>query len=492
MNLTNKHVCSSLNDLPEALLAEIAKRLTRTSDLNSLSLVSKRFYTVEAEIRDSILVGYGLYPVTLALTSLCSRFPNLCKVEFNYFGNHGNHGMQLGNHELHVFSSCCPLLTDLTLSFCSNIDDSGLGFLACFKKLTSLRLNTLSEITSSGLLSVAVGCKSLSAFHLIGCNEVGSGDWLEYLGSVGSLEELVVKYCKKIGQFDILVFGPGWMKLQRFEFQILDLPRKYNPYDPSYVAHKKYRYDFCCESLKDLTLARITAYPEIGLRCLVSKCKSLENLCLHLVFGLNDNDMITLANKSSNLRSISLILTPELCEGYGSRTALTDGSLKALALRCPVLRSFELRFWGCEPEPDRPEIGFTQEGLVTLIQSCPIRHLVLSGANIFDDHGMKALSSAQSLESLELEECIAITDTGMRLLACSPCLMNLTLRLCDGVTDDGVSEVVRVLRLESLVIEKCSQVSLEAVQGAAKSVHYRLDCPGYFEWVYRCVYASRV
>ncbi|KAL6604047.1 hypothetical protein ACP70R_044408 [Stipagrostis hirtigluma subsp. patula] len=477
-----------MDDLPEALLAEIIKRVIRTSDLKSLSLVSKRLYTAEAEVRDSIQVGCGLYPVTLALASLCSRFPNLCKVEFNYSGWTPNQGMQMDNEGLRVFSSCCPLLTHLSLSFCSNIDDSGLGFLACFKKLMSVRLNTLSEITSSGILSVAVGCKSLSAFHLIGCNEVGNGDWLEYLGSVGSLEELVVKYCKKIGQFDILVFGPGWMKLQKFEFQNVGLPRKYNPYDPSYIAHKQYRYDFCCESLKDLTLARMTAYPEIGLRCLVSKCKSLENLCLHLVFGLNDNDMITLANKCSNLRSISLILTPEFCEGYVSRTALTDGSLKALALRCPVLQSFELKFWGCAP--DYPEIGFTQEGLMTLIQSCPIRHLALSGANIFDDDGMKALSTAQSLESLELERCIAITDTGMRLLACSPCLMNLTLRLCDGVTDDGVSEVVHVLRLESLVIEKCAQVSLEAVQGAAKSVHYRLDCPGYIEWVERCVYAS--
>ncbi|KAL6604046.1 hypothetical protein ACP70R_044407 [Stipagrostis hirtigluma subsp. patula] len=388
MKFPNKHVCSSLNDLPEELLAEIAKRLTRTSDLNSLSLVSKRFYTVEAKIRDSILVGYGLYPVTLALKSLCSRFPNLCKVEFNYFGNHDKHGMQLGNHELHVFSSCCPLLTDLTLSFCSNIDDSGLGFLACFKKLTSLRLNTLSEITSSGLLLVAVGCKNLSAIHLISCNKVGSVEWLEYLGRVGSLQELVVKNCRRISQFDLLTFGPGWMKLQKFEFEIA---------------------------------------------------------------------------------------------GYVYKTALTDGSLKALALGCLVLQSFELRFWGCEP--DWPEIGFTQEGLVTLIQSCPIRHLVLSGANIFDDDGMKALSSAQSLESLELEQCIAITDAGMRLLACSPCLMNFTLRLCDGVTDDGVSEVVRVLRLESLVIEKCAQVSLQAVQGAAKSVHYRNDCPGYAEWL---------
>uniref|UniRef100_A0A0A9BBT0 Uncharacterized protein n=1 Tax=Arundo donax TaxID=35708 RepID=A0A0A9BBT0_ARUDO len=92
-----------------------------------------------------------------------------------------NHKMQLDNQGLHVFSSCCPLLADLTLSFCFFIDDSGLGFLACFKKLRSLRLNTLPGITSSGFFSVAVGCKSLSALHLIRCKNVGSVEWLEYL-----------------------------------------------------------------------------------------------------------------------------------------------------------------------------------------------------------------------------------------------------------------------------------------------------------------------
>jgi len=141
-----------MDDIPESLLAEIVKRLTSPCDLKSLSLVSKRFYAVEGELRDAIFIGCGVSPVTVALVSLCSRFPNLCKVEFNYSGWTHNHGMQLNNHGLQVFSSCCPSLTDLTLSFCSYIDDSGLGFLACFKKLMSVRLNTLPAITSFGLL----------------------------------------------------------------------------------------------------------------------------------------------------------------------------------------------------------------------------------------------------------------------------------------------------------------------------------------------------
>jgi F-box/leucine-rich repeat protein 2/20 len=158
------------------------------------------------------------------------------------------------------------------------------------------------------------------------------------------------------------------------------------------VEHCQYRYDFSCESLEDLTLARVSTEKEIGLRCLLRKCKALKNLCLYYVHGLQDNDIVTLSNHCSNLTSISLRLKPEFNEGYVFRTSLTDDSLKALALGCRKLQSFELILCACDE--NWPEIGFTQEGLVMLIQSCPIRNLVLSGAHIFDDEGMKAVSSA--------------------------------------------------------------------------------------------------
>uniref|UniRef100_K3Y229 F-box/LRR-repeat protein 15-like leucin rich repeat domain-containing protein n=1 Tax=Setaria italica TaxID=4555 RepID=K3Y229_SETIT len=316
-------------------------------------------------------------------------------------------------------------------------------------KLMSLRLKALQEITSAGLLSVAVGCKSLSALRLMSCKNV------------------------------------GWMKLQKFWFQNKYLPNTFKFDGPSSMVGSQSRYDFCCDFLKDLTLARITTEQEIGLCCLLRKCKALENISLYYALGVHDNDMITLAQNNRNLRSISLMLTPQHCEDYVYRTSLTDDSLKAIALWCPMLQSFELTFFGCKP--DYPEIGFTQEGLVMLIQSCPIRDLTLSGANIFDDEGMKALSCARFLESLKLVRCIAITDAGVHLLARSPSLINLTLELCDGLTYHGVAEFVRARKLESLTIEKCSRISLKAVQGAAKTVHHTDDCPGFKEWVERCV-----
>uniref|UniRef100_A0ACD5XZV4 Uncharacterized protein n=1 Tax=Avena sativa TaxID=4498 RepID=A0ACD5XZV4_AVESA len=469
----------TLEDLPEALLAEIIRRITCTSDLNSFSLVSKLLYTVEAHQRNAIHVGSGLCPATEALASLCTRFPNLCKVEIDYCGWTPDHGNQLDSQGFLAFSSRCPSLTDLTLSFCLHIHDSGLGCLAYCKKLMSLRLNSAPKITSGGLFWVVVACKSLCALHLVDCHKIGSAEWLEYLGWNGILEELVVKNCEGISQYDLLKFGPGWVKLKKFEFMTnAGLWDKFHVrYDLSYDAHNPSRYDFCCEHLKDLRLTRFTAGPEVGLRNLLGKCKSLEKLCLEYVHGLNDNDMIALSQSCSNLRSISLWLTP-IFYGDGDdcncTTSFTDNSLKALALNCPMLETVELTFGACEPWYPS-EIAFTQKGLVAFIKSCPIRVLVLNGANFFDDEGMKALSFAPFLETLELMDCQAITDVGMRFIVDIPCLSSLALRCCELVTDSGMTELVHAQKLDSLSIEQCPQISLEAVQGAARSVHYSIN-----------------
>uniref|UniRef100_A0A0E0NM81 F-box/LRR-repeat protein 15-like leucin rich repeat domain-containing protein n=2 Tax=Oryza TaxID=4527 RepID=A0A0E0NM81_ORYRU len=463
-----------MDNLSEPLLAEIIKRIAKTSDRNSLSLVSKQLYTIDAEQRDAIHVGRGLHPATEALASLCSRFPNLWKVVIDYSGWISIHGKQLDNQGLLVLSSHCSSLTDLTLNFCSYIDDSGIGYLAYCKKLRSFRLNFAPAISSRGLLSVAVGCKSLCTFHLVDCMKVGSVEWLEYLGRAGSLEELVVKDCKGISQYDLLKFGRGFMKLQRFEYEINGNYWSSAARDPAYVAHYPYRYDICCENMKELRLAHIVTKPEIGLRFLLGKCRALEKLWLEYVIGLTDNDVIALFQNCGNLRSLSLRLIPLLCHAIYFRTALTDDSLKALALYCPMLQVLELTFTFCS-EDYPSEVGFSQEGIVNLVQSCPIRVLMLNGASNFDDEGMKGLSSSRSLETLELVDCMFIGDLGMRSIARTPNLRNLTLRKCVCVTDNGVSELVHAQNLESLTIIGCHRISLKAVQGAARSVYYSAE-----------------
>lgn len=238
--------------------------------------------------------------------------------------------------------------------------------------------------------------------------------------------------------------------------------------DPSYVAGCPYSYEICCENLKDLRLAHIITELEIGLRFLLGKCKALETLYLEYVVGLDEIEMIALFESCSNLTSISLRLTPLHCYSVDRviqfRTPLTDDSLKALALSCPMLQVVELTFTFCKP--DWPtEIGFTQKGIVTLIQSCPIRALVLNGASIFYDEGMKGLSSSQFLETPELVDCMSITDAGMDFIIQAPRLSSLTLCKCINVTDNGMAVLASSQKLESLTVIGCRQISQEGVQG---------------------------
>lgn len=110
-----------------------------------------------------------------------------------------------------------------------------------------------------------------------------------------------------------------------------------------------------------------------------------------------------------------------------------------------------------------------------MVQSCPIRVLMLNGANSFGDKGMKGLSSAQFLETLELVDCERITDAGMSFITSMPSLSSLTLRQCMEVTDNGMNELAHSQKLESLTVVGCRRISPKAVQGAARSVHYSAE-----------------
>jgi F-box/leucine-rich repeat protein 2/20 len=142
-----------------------------------------------------------------------------------------------------------------------------------------------------------------------------------------------------------------------------------------------------------------------------------------------------------------------------------------LWLNCPMLQTVELTLAYCSKDWPK-EIGFTQKGLVVLIQSSPICVLMLNGANFFDGEGMKPLSSAPFLETLELVDCKEITDVGMRFITHTLLMSNLTLRCCHRVTNVGVAELVYAHKLESLIVKGCRQVSLEAAQGAGGVVLY--------------------
>lgn len=466
-----------MDTLPDQLLWEILGRITNTADRNSPSLACKRFYELENEQRLSLLVGCGLNPANEALNTLCTRFPNLRKVEISYSGWMSKLGKQLDDQGLLNLSNSCPSLADLTLSYCAFITDAGVGHLASCSKLSSLKLNFAPRITGCGILSVVVGCKNLSVLHLIRCLNVSGAEWIEYLGKLETIENLSIKNCRAIGEGDLIKLGPSWRKLKHLQFEV-DTNYRYMKLYDRLAVDRWQKHSIPCENILELNLVNCIISPGRGLACVLDKCKNLEKIHLDMCVGLRDSDIVGLSQKSGRLRSISLRVPSDFSLPLlmSNPLRLTDESLKALAKNCSLLESVKISF----SDGDFPSLSsFTLEGMLSLIRSCPLRELCLDHVYSFNDVGMEALCSARCLETLELVGCQEITDEGLQLIAQFPKLRVLRLRKCLGVTDDGLKPIVGH-KLDLLSVEDCPQISAMGVNWAARSVSFRQDVT----WMY--------
>ncbi|XP_021906611.1 F-box/LRR-repeat protein 14 isoform X2 [Carica papaya] len=404
-------------------------------------------------------------------------FPNLTKVEITYAGWMSKLGKQLDDQGLLILSNC-PFLTELTLSYCTFITDVGLRYLASCSKLSALKLNFTPRITGCGILSLVVGCKNLVILHLIRCLNVTSVEWLEYLGKLETLEDLSIKNCRAIGEGDLIKIGPSWQKLKRLQFEVDANYRYMKVYDR--LAVDRWQKQLVqCQNMLELSLVNCIISPGRGLACVLGKCKNLEKIHLDMCVGVRDSDIVSLAQKSRNLRSLSLRVPSDFSLPLlmNNPLRLTDESLRAISQNCLMLESVRISF----SDGEFPSFSsFSLNGIVTLIQMCPIRELSLDHVYSFNDFGMEALCSAQYLETLELIRCQEVSDEGLQLVSQFPHLSVLKLHRCLGITDDGLKPLVGAFKLDSLAVEDCPQISERGVQGAARSVSFRQD----LSWMY--------
>ncbi|KAJ9567911.1 hypothetical protein OSB04_003877 [Centaurea solstitialis] len=456
----------SMDNLPDQLVWEIFSRIKNTVDRNSVSLTCKRLHNLDNEQRNYLRVGCGLSPANEALTSLCHRFPNLNKVEITYSGWMPKLGKQLEDRGLFVLSNACPFLTDLSLSYCTLITDSGLGCLASCSKLSSLKLSSTPKITGRGIFSIVVGCKNLTVLHFR-CLNVSNLEWLECLGRLKNLEDLCIERCSDIEEDDIMKFGPTWRNIKRLQF---DANYRYKKVIDGFVVDRWQKHGVWCESIVELSLIRCLISPIRGFGCLLDKCKNLEKIQLDRCIGARDCDIIGIAKSSRNLRSI-LIRVPSYLT---SARSLTDESLKAVAQNCKLLESVTLSF-------AKPSLSsFSLDGILSLIKTCPVKELCLDCVVSFNNIGMEALCSAEHLETLELARCQEISNEGLETLARYQRLRALRVTKCLGVTDDGFRPLIGSGKLDVVVVNDCPQVSQMGIQGAAKFVSFQQDSSAAF------------
>ncbi|MCO5586223.1 hypothetical protein L7F22_040162 [Adiantum nelumboides] len=468
-----------MDDLPDHLLWLIFSRLCLPSDLNSISLVSKRFYELERKCRLSLKVKCGLHPVDFALTSLCSRFLNLCKIEVDYAGWMAKYGKQLDDIGLKIIASLCPGLQEFGLRFCTFITDVGLGYLASCKGLQSIKLNFVPSITGRGLLSLVTGCKNLSLLHLTLCLHVNSAEWLYFLGRLEKVEDLAIRQCKGISEGDLARLGHAWSRLRKFQFQV-DVNHRYMKTYGHLALDGWHVQDINCEMLEELKLINCLISPNRGLGCILPKCKYLIRLHLDMCMGLRDRDLICLAKNTTGLKYLSLRCPSDFSLAVPANYSpqLTDESLKAIAKYCTILEDVSISFAdGCYPFVP----CFSLEGILALIEGCTmLKSLILDRVYAFNDYGMEALCVARALEKLELIQCPEVSDDGMQLIRHLPSLKHLRISKCLGISDEGLAAFTGSYKLESLKIEDCPKISEKGAQGLAKVVYFRCD----LTWLY--------
>ncbi|KNA15777.1 hypothetical protein SOVF_095140 [Spinacia oleracea] len=467
--------------LPDALIYDVLRRLTRTEDRNSVSLSCKRLHELENEQRLFLRVGCGLNPANEALNILCNRFSNLMKVEIVYSGWMSKFGKQLDDQGLLALSNSCPSLLDLTLSHCTFITDAGIGYLGSCSKLSSLKLNFTPRITGCGILCVVVGCKNLSVLHLIRCLNISSAEWVEYLGKLEKIQYLIIKNCRAIGEGDLVKLGFSWRNLKQLQFEVDANYRYMKLYDR--IAIDRWKKQLVpCENMTELSLINCIIMPGKGLACVLDKCRNLEKIHLDMCVGIRDNDIIGLSRTSRGLKSISLRIPSDFSVSLlmNNRLTLTDESLKALAENCTFLESVRISFADCE----FPSLSsFTLDGILYLIRSCPLRELSLDRVYSFNDEGMKALlcsANNNCLETLELVRCQEISDEGIQVVAQFSKLSVLRVSKCLGVTDDGFKPLVGSNKLSLLAVEDCPQVSERGIHRVARTVSFKQD----LSWMY--------
>lgn len=467
-----------MDELPEQVVWDILSRISGISHKNSVSLTCKRLHKLDNEQRRSIRVGCGMYPANDALVTLCNRFRNLEKVEIVYSGWMSKLGKQLDDLGLHTLSVSCLNLKDLTLSYCTFITDGGLSHLASCLHLSALKLNFTPRISGFGILSVVVGCKNLTLLHLIRCLNVTSMEWLQYLGRLGTLEDLCIKNCRAIGEGDLVKLQNAWQNLKRLQFEVDPNYRYMKVYDRLAVDQWQDQ-KVPCDSMVELKLVNGIISPGRGLACVLGKCMNLEKVHLDMCVGVRDSDIVDLARKSTNLRSFSLRFPSDYSLPHLNHNPirLTDECLDALARNCSQLESVMLSFLDGEFSNIS---SFTLHGIVNLVQKCPIRELALDHVYSFNDVGMESLCLAEHLETLELTRCQEITDEGLQFVSLCPRLSVLKLSKCLGVTDDGFKPLVGSDKLKELVVDHCPQISVKGIQGVAKSVSFRQD----LSWMY--------
>ncbi|KAK2432394.1 F-box/LRR-repeat protein [Trifolium repens] len=429
-----------VKDFPQDCWESVFKFLGQGHDLESVSMVCKKFLSITNQVKFSLTL-HG--PVVLFLPRLLLRFLRLKVIDFSHFNGElegllhqisqseldldlvnlsnqrtlpvdglrelgskminlrvlicSNIGCLRDSH-LVVISYCFPFLEELDISFPLDSQASDFGLLRLSSMLENLRKIDFSGnhlITDKSLLSLCQNCGSLEEISFFKCfkiSQVGIASGIRMRLSLASISFNIEK--KRI-------HGPGltpspinldlidsFVSLKRLT--TIDLSNSFIS-DEFLISVANGAVDF----LKKLVLQDCCNFTFSGIFYVLSKCPYVEYLDLRKADFLTDQCINKLSTFLLNLTSINL---SGCCQ-------LTNSTFFILTRNCPLLSEIKMErtYIGVEGEEDSNSMS----DIVTNLQ---VKEVYFGDNILLNDASLIKFSSiCSSLQLLDLTSCEGIS-----------------------------------------------------------------------------------
>lgn len=191
-----------------------------------------------------------------------------------------------------VVGSLAPVLEELHLNSCPNIQDKDLAKLADCKALRRLYLDMCSKITDVGVTSVVEGCQ-LEVLSLC-ANRVSDASLKEIATHCPELRQLELSFCYLVSTNGVLQVANSCRKITHMNLCLVDM-----------IADKAIETLAENCNLKELNLRGCTHITDRSLEALAQHCRELE--VLHLL-GCDKVSASTVAVKQMKMNKAKIII----------------------------------------------------------------------------------------------------------------------------------------------------------------------------------------
>ncbi|KAL8158099.1 hypothetical protein AgCh_002707 [Apium graveolens] len=263
------------------LPVDVGRRRATTQSLVRLHLVSEMSGSQDNEIEAYCLSDAGL-------ASIGDGFPKIEKLSLIWCSNATSAGLK-------SMAEKCKFLKSLDLQGCY-VGDQGLGAVGgCCKKLEDLNLRFCEGLTDTGLVELAIGCKStLKSIGVAACAKITDIS-LEAVGSHCKCLESMSLDSEFINNKGVLAVAKGCLQLKVLKLQCINVT------DEALQA-----VGLFCLSLELLSLYSFQRFTDKSLYAIGKGCKKLKNLTLSDCYFLSDKGLEAVAAGCTELSHLEV------------------------------------------------------------------------------------------------------------------------------------------------------------------------------------------